>query len=78
MYRPTRTLSKTYAGGLAASASIIVIWLLNRYLNADVPTEVATAITSLFTIGAFWLMPLLPGEIEEIPTQPRVRQPDVE
>lgn len=50
MMKPTRKVS---AGAIASAASIVLVWALTQ-IGADVPPEVASAITTLMSVAAAW------------------------
>ena len=66
VYKPTSNapLTKVSAGGAAGSFVLIVVWLLGTYGHVEVPANVASGLTLLFTLVASYLVPLLPGEIQ--------------
>ena len=66
MYKPTSAapLTKVSAGGAAGALVLIIVWLLGTYGHVEVPANVASGLTLLFTLVASYLVPLLPGEIQ--------------
>jgi hypothetical protein len=55
---PTRKIT---AASLAAAVSLIIVWAVGL-AGADVPAEVASAITTVLTVGTGYLVPEKPGQ----------------
>lgn len=49
-----RPKPKVQAGGAAGAASVVLVWALGA-VGADVPPEVASALTVLVSFGASWV-----------------------
>lgn len=77
MYEARKTLQKTYNGGAFGTAAgalvVVIVWLLDEFGNVQMPPVVIAALTTLvtlaITLAAFWLTPLLPGEIQRVPDE---------
>lgn len=54
MAKPVVISRKVAAGGLAGSVTIILVWILNSGVGVDVPPEVASAFTTLFSVVTGW------------------------
>lgn len=48
---------KVAAGGVAGAVTIILVWILNTGAGVDVPPEVASAITTVLSFAAGYMMP---------------------
>lgn len=70
--RSARPLTKVQAGFVAGAAITILVFLLKRYGNLDLPPDVIAALTFLLTCAVAYVVPLMPGEIEPVPLQPPV------
>ncbi len=47
---------KVGAGGLAGALSVILVWIISE-VGADIPGEVASAITTVLTFVTAWVVP---------------------
>lgn len=47
-------ISKIQAAGLGAALSIVLVWILSMF-GVDMPAEVASAVTALFSVGFGYL-----------------------
>jgi putative flippase GtrA len=48
---------KVTAGGLAGALSIIVVWIVNQSTGTNIPPQVASAITTILTFLASYMIP---------------------
>jgi hypothetical protein len=49
--------NKVTAGVLAGALTSITVWALNKYLHAELTTEIAMAGQVVFTFAVQWLVP---------------------
>lgn len=59
-------LGKVSVGAFSGAIGAIIVWLLNRYLGADVPADIAVAISTAVAFVAAYLTPIAPGEVEQV------------
>lgn len=48
---------KVSAGALAGALSVVVVWVLGEYAEVEIPPEVASAITTVFTFIVAYFVP---------------------
>lgn len=53
---------KVTIGGLAGALSAILVWALNQYAGAQIPGEIGSAITTVFTFVVAYLVPPAPSD----------------
>lgn len=49
--------NKAVAGGAAGAATIILMWILDKFFNLEIPAEVGSAATTLIGTVAVWVTP---------------------
>ena len=49
---------KVSAGALAGALTVVLVAVLNKYLNTPVSGEVSSAVTTIFSFAAAYLIPL--------------------
>jgi hypothetical protein len=54
---------KVTAVGVAGAVSIVIIWALHQFAHLDMPSEVASAITTIIAFLAGYLTPPASGEV---------------
>jgi hypothetical protein len=57
MANSTYPTKKVAAAGVAGAVSIVVVWVLHRFVQVDVPPEVASAGTTILAFLAGYFMP---------------------
>lgn len=70
--RSARPLTKVQAGFVAGAAVTILVFVLKRYGNIELPPDVIAALTFLLTCAVAYVVPILPGELAVLPDDPIV------
>lgn len=52
---------KVQAGGLAGAITVVLVWIAGT-AGVDVPPEVASAFTTIISVGVGWLIPSPPTD----------------
>jgi len=54
---------KVTAVGVAGAVSIVIVWALHQFVHLDMPSEVASALTTILAFLAGYLTPPANGEV---------------
>jgi hypothetical protein len=66
--RSARPINKVQTAAVSGALAAILIWVLETYAHINMPEYIAAALTTIIMSLVAYITPMLPGELDTVPS----------